>query len=377
MGVKVAIIHPWIPQYRVAFFEKLTAALAAKGITLDLFYGEPELDWKLRGDQIQGIVGRLLPTKQYRLFGRSFLNKNLSQLKIREYELVIVEQAIRNLETYVLLMKKVPTAFWGHGKTYTQQSVNVLETAKKWITKKGTWFFAYTEGGKQHVLDGGFAHDRVTVLNNTFDTSELKANLDKVSQSEVNSFLNENMLTQGKVGLFIGALDKSKRIDLLLDAAEIVHRRDEEFRLLVVGGGPEEHRLQELCKGRTWVHFFKPKFGKDKAVLLRACDLLLVPGRVGLIAIDSFTAGKPIVTTPDPFHPPEFEYLVNGYNSVVSESVSSVSYANAIIDSLKRPMLDFLSKNAHFSAEKYSIEAMVSAFTLGIMDALTAQRDEH
>lgn len=375
MNKRVAIIHPWLPQYRVAFFELLIQRLVEEGIELNLFVGAPEEAWSSRGDQIDSPLGTKLPTKEFKLLGRSLLKKDISGIELKKYDLVIVEQAIRNLETYALLAGKVPLAFWGHGRTFTQSNFWPLEKLKLKITRRGIWFFSYTKGGRDHLVSRGVAPDRVTILNNTFDSDQLKMDLAQVSEESLTSFQSEHNLTPNKTALYIGALDPSKRLDLLIESGELVFNEDPSFRLLIVGSGPEKARLKKICESKPWVKMFGSQFGIQKALLLKASDVLCIPGRVGLVAIDSFAASVPIITTPDPFHPPEFEYLQSGVNSLVSVAVSAESYSKTIIQGLEPTLRENLKLGCAESSSIYSLQNMVEQFVAGIVSACLSDRE--
>jgi glycosyltransferase involved in cell wall biosynthesis len=366
LNKRVAIIHPWLPQYRLAFFELLHKQLLSKGIEMSLYFGTPEASWASRGDTVETPIGIKLPTREIKILGRSLLVKDISELKRRKYDLVIVEQAIRNLETYSLLFGKTPVAFWGHGKTYTQPTLWLLEKLKFIITKQGKWFFSYTNGGKNHLVQQGFNPEKITVLNNTFDTNQLAIELSETTDSLVTDFQSAHKLDPKKTALYIGALDVSKRLDLLLAAGDLVFAKEPSFRLLIIGAGPEKDRLTEVVKTRSWATMLDPRFGMDKAVVLKASSVLCAPGRVGLVAIDSFVASLPIVTTPDPFHPPEFEYLESGYNSVVSSNLTAESYSEAILEALSAENNFRLREACLESSKLYTLNNMVDQFVKGV-----------
>jgi len=371
---RVAVIHPWMPEYRINLFSNLRLKLLESGVELNVFYGEPEMDWRLRNDQRELDFGKLLPTRQIQIFGRTLFLKSLKPLgSLKEYDLIIVEQAVRNLETYLLLAKRAPIAFWGHGKTYTQESIPMLEKLKSWLTMKGSWFFSYTAQGAENVISDGFPEDRVTVLNNTIDTASLSKNLESQDSVKVLEYRQNELAGAEQVALYIGALDKSKKIPFLIRSLDLVAAKEPGFRLLIAGDGPERQEILREISSRPWARFLGTQFGEQKAFFLRVADVLTIPGRAGLVVIDGFCAGLPIITTTDPHHPPEFEYLLNGTNSLITRESES-EYSNGVLEALLRPLNERLQSGAKLSSTKYSIESLVSNFNSGVMKYLNENK---
>lgn len=372
---KVAIIHPWFPQYREKFFGELISLCKQDQIDLHIYYGDPPPEWRERGDSVSNGDATRLITRFFRLGSRSLGYKSLRNFyRNGPYDLVVLEQAIRNIETYRLLFspryaKKI--AFWGHGKTYTAAKSSLEERIKTILTRRSIWFFAYTAGGRDNVLRNGFPEDRVTVVNNSTDTAMLRRDLVDASPAVV-SEIKDRYSLDGKTALFIGGLDESKRLSFLFEAAEIVHERLPSFRLLIAGNGADRHSVEEYAAGRDWVHYLGGQFGARRAAIMKASDVIAMPGRVGLAAVDSFEARLPIVTTQWPYHAPEFEYLSNGKNSVVSHD-SVNSYAEALYETLTNvENLDMLRRGCSASAASYSVEVMAERFRQGLSSALNA-----
>ena len=236
-AMRVAIIHPWFPQYRREFFERLVGRAALEGIRVDVFHGDPPPEWQERGDAVETDYARALPTRFIPVRGRSLVLKDLTAVRrTGPYDLIVVEQAVRNLETYRLLAGSGRLAFWGHGRTYTESVSRAQERLKQWLTRRGEWFFSYTPGGVQAVTAAGFDSARTTVVQNTLDTTALKADLAAVTDGEVADFRRAHGLT-AHTALFIGGLDAPKRIPFLLAAADVAHARDPRFRLVIAGKG--------------------------------------------------------------------------------------------------------------------------------------------
>jgi glycosyltransferase involved in cell wall biosynthesis len=368
--MRVAIIHPWFPQYRVGFFENLVRRGAEEGIEIGVFYGESPPEWRDRNDEGISDGFTRLPTRFFNLRGRTLNHKSLAPLCGQgPFDLIIVEQAVRNLESYQLLFGNVPIAFWGHGKTYTLATGNRQERFKQWLTGKGRWFFAYTQGGVDAVVESGYPRGRTTIVQNSIDTTILKNQIADLSVEELDLFKMKHDL-QGKTALFIGGLDSSKRLSFLLEAARTAHELDPQFRLLIVGAGAEGLLVEQAASELPYVSFLGSLFGRDKALAIGASQVMAMPGRVGLVAVDSFAGSTPIVTTDWPWHAPEFEYLVSGVNAVITADNTS-SFACGLVSTLQdKSLLTALQRECLTGSEKYTVEAMVENFLAGLQSAL-------
>jgi glycosyltransferase involved in cell wall biosynthesis len=370
--MKVAIVHPWLPQYRVPFFEQLVADGLSLGIEIHIFHGEPPPEWSLRGDANRHDSFTQLPTTFFPPRGRSFSLKRLHLLNSRgPWDLVILEQAVRNLETYRLLLSRTPLAFWGHGKTYTKRVSRQQEMLKQWITRRGQWFFAYTRGGELAVASAGFPAEKITVLQNTIDSNQLIGDIAEVKESDLDAFRKRYDLA-GPTALFMGGLDGSKRLGFLLSSMERVSRALPAFRLLVAGDGSERPIIEEAARKNPQVTYLGRLTGREKALVMAASDVLVMPGRVGLLAVDSFAAGLPIITTRWPWHAPEFEYLKDELNAVITND-DEKDFADGLLAVFTEDgKLDRLREACRDSSSAYTVEEMSRRFIQGIQSALAA-----
>lgn len=368
--MKVAIIHPWLPQYRLRFFERLLLCGKSRGIDFHVYYGETSPEWRARNDATESPDFFKLPTRFLNLGRRSLNYKSLTKLRASgPYDLIIVEQAVRNLETYQLMLKRTPLAFWGHGRTYTKRSGLLQEQFKHFLTKRGVWFFAYTQGGVESVASIGYPRNSITLVQNSIDSQDLATAVASVTDQDRHAF-EELYGLKGKTAMFIGGLDESKRLPFLLSAAEKAYQVDPDFRLLIAGDGAIRKDIQKVADESLCIDYLGPLFGKDKAVALASAQVLAMPGRVGLVAVDSFAALTPIVTTRWTWHAPEFEYLGNNYNSVITADDVD-SYSSVLLDTLcNGEELARLRQGCLESSTRYTVEVMVENFVEGVIKAL-------
>jgi glycosyltransferase involved in cell wall biosynthesis len=100
---------------------------------------------------------------------------------------------------------------------------------------------------------------------------------------------------------------------------------------------------------------------------------MLMPGRVGLCAVDSFALRTPVVTTNWPWHAPEFEYLENGRNAVVTPD-DPMAYASAVQELLNdRSRLASLREACRRDAAHYTIDGMAARFCDGLLGIIERQ----
>lgn len=368
----VAILHPWFPQYRMAFFEKLIERAAQYNVDVRVFYGDAPPEWAMRGDAVEASYATRLPTRFVRIGGRSVSWKRLKPIDFGAFDLVVLEQAIRNIETYALLARpdtRDKVAFWGHGRSYTTQLAGPEERLKQWLTNRGRWFFAYTDGGARAVTASGFPPDRISVVRNCVDTESLRADLNALQEGEVADYRRSIGAEPGQLGLMLGGLDSSKRIEFLLESVYLIRRSVPDFRLLVVGDGADRPLIESAGQEHGVVYAGR-KFGRGKALSLAACDMILNPGRVGLLAVDSLIAGRPIVTTSWPFHAPEFEYLEAGKTAFVSAD-EPADFAQQVVRLSRSPReLEAAQRRAHAEGSMFTTDEMVERFLGGMLQAL-------
>jgi len=373
---RVTIIHPWLPQYRVPFFEAAITELERRDIELTVAHGAPPPDVLDRRDAHSADWAVPLRTRTIRIRGRALLAHDSSKV-VRGRDLVVAEHAIRNVETYRLAAcagaSGAPRlALWGHGRTYTKSQTSLEQKVKARLTRSAHWFFAYTDGGARSVAAQGFPVERVTVVQNSIDTEHLGNLRAAVTSDRVATIAASLGLTRGRTALSIGALDSSKRLDDLVETGNLVAAQLPGFTLVLAGAGPLEAWVRQQASRYSWLRYVGPVFGREKAELAATADLMMITGRVGLVAVDSFALHLPIVTTRWALHAPEFEYLVDGRNAaVVADSVDVL--ADRVVELLRdSALVSALTIGCRVAAKQYTLAAMVDRFADGVSAALMA-----
>lgn len=370
----VCIVQPVLKQYRVPFFLELQKTLAADNIRLAVVYGTPWRGEAERGDhaELPAPLGKRVASTM--LFGR-LLWMPVLRPWLRA-DLVVVEHANKHLLNYLLSVLRglglKRLAFWSHGRDRQADQGSLGERFKRRMLHWADWWFAYTAESAAYVAAQGFPAARITVVENALDTAALRKDLESVTEAEILAMRETLGWFAGeRVGLYCGSLYPNKRLDLLFEAAERVHREIPEFRLLVIGGGPLSGEAENFAATHDWVRVVGPRFGHEKSVMLRLSCMWLNPGALGLGILDAFCAGLPMLTTRQPTHGPEIEYLEHENNGLLLDD-SPQAYAEGMVRVLRDADLGMrLAAGAGASARRYSIETMAKNFAEGVNACLS------
>lgn len=372
MTTNLLIVHPFVQAYRLGTYSRLAERLESEDVRLTVASNPPPPLLAGRGDKVMAHWSKELPTRWVPVRGRDVAIRRLSALPPNlTPDLVIVEQAIKNLETYPLLVRQhlggPSVSMWGHGRSYSTPQGPRAAALKQFLTRRSKWFFAYTQGGADHVIANGFPATRVSVLNNTIDTDSLRQDLEAVSGHDVDAFSLRLGLTPGRTALFLGGVDKAKGIAFLLESARSAAEFLPGFILLVGGAGAQLADVKAAERSGAPVRALGRLDGAEKALALRAADVLAIPESIGLVAIDSLVAGRPIVSTWHPSHGPEHEYLEPGTTAVFVQH-DPHSYAQELVDLLADAIrVHNMQAQCIQGSAKYGLDQMVDSFVEGVL----------
>ena len=372
MSREVVIVQRRLTNYRVPLFGLMRERLAEHGVRLRVLHGVATTEELLREDT--GVLewAEHLPT---RYFAAGQVCWQPFMQLARGSDLIIVTQEnklIHNLPLLLMPARRERVAFWGHGRNLQSESFEGLrESFKRWTTGRVDWWFAYTKLSASIVEAAGFPQERITVLDNSIDTTELLRDVAEARSRSTLAALRASFgLEDAPTGLFVGSLYGSKRLPFLLEAAEELGRRVPGLQLAIAGAGPEEALVRAAASRNPRIRFLGRVGGRRKAELLACADVLMNPGLVGLGILDAFAAGLPLVTTDCQLHSPEICYLQDGVNSFVT--ADRLTDFAATCETLLRdlPLRQRVGRQALHSASHYSLENMAQRFSNGVVSCL-------
>ncbi|OGB33309.1 MAG: hypothetical protein A3F78_16580 [Burkholderiales bacterium RIFCSPLOWO2_12_FULL_61_40] len=377
----VAIVQRILPHYRVPFFNALWLRLAADNINLRVIYGQEY------PGHVPVTVKGSWPWAEFR--ESRYLHMGKIELVwqpcldlLQNTDLLIVEQANRLLANHLLQTLRVISqrpaflGLWGHGRNLqARENQRGSEWLKRKLISNCDWWFAYTSLSAGAVKTCGYPVERITCVNNTIEPKDLRKSLCLKARDIVASKVYEALAMKGKhVGLFCGGMYADKQLPFLMQACHAIRDKVPDFEMIFVGHGPDQQIIERACARHNWMHYVGAKFGIERAKYFAASHVFMMPGLVGLAIIDAFVSGLPMVTTDIPIHSPEIAYLENGINGVMT-SHRIDSYADGVVSILlDEQYRHALRQGCAESATRYTLEAMVTNFTTGILDCLRLGR---
>ena len=379
---KVLIAHQieygaTIPHYRIPFYNAIEK-LKPDSWCFDVVFDPSDMKEKQFLKKQLDTSQFKFPTLKVNTMALKIVGKTISYQgfwrKASKYDLIVVGQVLNNL-TYPLCQLYQLTgtkfAYWGHGKHYTLEkkpfSKILSESLKTKLAQKGDGFFAYTNGGKSYVTNQGLPANKVFVLNNTIDIKAQRNAFDQWSRKrdEIRHSLG---LHDKKVLLFVGRFTKDKRLDFLIKAFSILHKKDATFHLLLVGSGGEAY----LNQHQTNVTYFGSITNLEKlAPIYIAADIFSFPGLVGLGPLQALCYDLPIITIQSLFHKPEIEYLSPINSVILASDTTPEDYAQAIINLFgDAERLQKLKARTWHSIKHLTIDQMAQNFIQGVNELL-------
>lgn len=376
--MRVAILQHRLLHYRTQLFERLRSACQARGIELMLVHGQATPRESVKKDEGRLPWASVVKNKVVEVGERDILWQPLPA-EAGDVDLLIVMQESRILSNYPLLLsrlwRKRKIAYWGHGKNFQSDApAGLREVWKRFMLTRVDWWFAYTSMTVDLLTQAGFAHGRITQLDNAIDTVGFKRDLASWSQDDLKLARQELGIAEGApVAVFCGSLYPDKLLGLMVEAADLIRAKHPGFTLLVIGDGPSMPEMATAAASRPWMQLLGVRKGREKARYFLLGDVMLNPGLVGLHIVDAFCASLVMVTTSGARHSPEVAYLEHGRNGLMTGD-SAESYAQAVLSLFNdRSKLNEMKAAAQADSERYTLDNMVQRFADGIAAALKQQ----
>jgi len=243
--------------------------------------------------------------------------KGVWRLVFKPYKHYIITGSPGFLSSWLLILvarllgKKVHA--WTHGMKGNNTRFGTL-IEKKFYHLCHT-LLLYGNFSKKIMLKEGFSENKLIPIYNSLDyvkQVEVRQGL-SMSNIYIDHFKNEN-----PVIVYIGRIQKSKKLDLLVEALLKLKNQNIMCNLCIIGPNIDNDNdiaeLVEKLRLNKQVWFYGPSYDeKEIANLLFNSEVCVSPGLIGLTAIHALTYGIPVITS-NLFanHGPEFEAIIEG-----------------------------------------------------------------
>ncbi|MDN4475408.1 glycosyltransferase [Demequina sp. SYSU T00192] len=331
--MQVVVTQPYVPAYRVPLFDAVARELEADGISFAVAAGSPGGAQAARADQAVAPWAHEIRHRTVSVKGRDVGVRRLPE-ELESPDLLVTELDIKNELGWSRRAHGASrVVLWGHGRPYVVANRRAVESAKRLMVRRVDHAMTYTEGGRDYLVDELHQDpDHVTAIGNAVDVSDLLAGRARGLEDEVARHVSEAWGT-GPHLLYVGGLDRPKRIDFMLDAAEALHAQEPRTSLLVVGDGEMRPEVEERAGDGGAVGYLGRIDRTSIGAVATMCGAIWMPGRVGLVAVDALALELPVHTTEFPFHAPELEFLKG--DSVKFLPDDPADFADAALASLR------------------------------------------
>ena len=336
LPIRVSIVQPALPAYRVPVFRELASR---EGIESTLHYAEQP---NLSNAAPEGFRAQTVRRRSVRVKGQAFfVEPYLWSLAMPKASDVLVA----GWNTRSLLLgpalgrakrKGVGTVVWGHGFS-KRESPRRLKMRDAMACKADAVVFynnagadAFRARNPEYLASGG----GVFVAINSLDQQEIQAARTEWlgRPADLAAFRAERGLPEdGPVAVFVSRLLEENRVDLLLEATAKIP----ELTTVVIGKGPDKERLEGIARRlgiESRVRFPGPVYGEPQiAPWYLSSQVFVYPVNIGLSAMHALGYGVPIVTSDDiASHNPEIEAVEDGVNAMLYKDGDVDAMADAI-----------------------------------------------
>lgn len=272
--------------------------------------------------------------------------------------------------------------FWTHGWTY--RPTGPLRLVRSAFLKLADSIMTYGRWAKQIGIEHGFDPRRIHVIGNSLDL-ESQRRVRSSMTNEVRASTRRELFGNDTIPVIAcsSRLTRTRRLDMLFEAAALLAKRGQPVNIALIGDGPEREPLErQAAELGLRVAFLGACY--DEALIgrvLMASNVCVAPGKVGLTAIHALAFGVPVVSHGDHERQmPEHEAIIPGKTGALYEFGSIESLAEAIRPWLETQWVPATTQRRceqiveRFWSPRFQVEAIMRAvFGLPADDLLLAK----
>ena len=286
---RLALLQRVLPHYRAPFFDLLAESCQGG---MSLCSGKPRKSESIQTTE-ELWVAKLTQTRNIHLLGGAlylcFQTGLPGWLAKEDPDALIVEANPRYLSTpaAVRWMKERsrPVIGWGLGSPPQKGfQADIRRQNRQNFLRLFDAMLTYSQRGANEYKELGFPADRIFVAPNAVSPRPQKA-----------IHARPSFFNQQPTILFVGRLQRRKRLDLLLLACASLPAKIQP-RLIIVGDGPERRELEGLASEvYPKAQFAGARHGKELATYFDEADLFVLPGTGGLAVQEAMSHALPVI----------------------------------------------------------------------------------
>jgi glycosyltransferase involved in cell wall biosynthesis len=367
-GGRLGLQQRVLPGYRVPFFDMLAEACAG-GVSV--FAGQPRAHEGIDEGRLQ-MAGQVKARNIHILSGPLYLceQRGLPEwLAAWDPAVLIVEANPRYLATASAVRwmheRERPVIGWGLGAPAPRGAFSRL-----WQSIRGRFLqqfdalIAYSQRGAAEYAETGFPRDQIFVATNAAVAGPTGS---PPSQRKATS-------EQPHI-LFVGRLQRRKRVDLLLRACAEMPPPGPQ--LAIVGDGPERKTLETLARQIfPSAEFAGRRHGEELTPYFEGADLLVLPGTGGLAVQEAMSYGLPVIVARGDGTQDDLVRSENGWQVPPEDYAALVAAVKAAISDVPR-LRKMGQESRRIVSEEINLEKMVESFLRAIRSVEQESPTDH
>ena len=298
---------------------------------------------------------KVIDSKMYVYKGLVFRKNISSIISNGDYDLICFYANPREISLSLLMLK-----LWLYNKKFiTYGMFHKIGKLKlytklyyKYIGVVSLKCLTYSRKGASVLLTLGVAREKVTAVGTAINEKKIFQEIDLLTSEDLHRFREEQKLIGRTVILQVVRLSKIKKPELLIEAANIICRKNKMVDFYLIGDGEMFSDISELIETKGLTNRVK-MLGSiyDEGVLAKwylSSRVFVMPTCIGLSAHHAMAYGLPIVTDDDfEDQASEFDILYNGLNCLTYIPGDVQSMCDSIVKIVENDELyAFLSDNA-------------------------------
>jgi glycosyltransferase involved in cell wall biosynthesis len=284
---RIVLINHKVMPYRLSFYEKLVSNDSHEWLIIHsnnvIEDGRPAYEGKLNFPNEKVLL------KEYKLgpYTIRFQKGVIGLVKSFDPDIVIVVGISGLISNWLVLIwaylhgkKRI---IWSCGWEAQQEKTLYLWLKQKLLyiyNNLASYHLVYSTKALNYFKQLGLSSDNITVCYNSLEIEHLLGR-----EAEIRSLGKKLRRDEGLDGeilfLFVGGLAIDKKVDLLIRAFNDIECENINYKLWIVGDGPEKANLQKLAEGNKKIKFWGRNFGNVEQYFA-AADYFVLPGTGGL-----------------------------------------------------------------------------------------------